>query len=256
MAPVTSLRLDEDLHVHSAFSDGRSSVEENIAAAWERGLWRLGCVDHVRRDTPWVPEFVAEVRRLEREAGMRLVAGVEAKLLDTKGSLDVPEGLRGVDRVYVADHRFPFEDTSLHPDEMRELLEQDRVSPSRAIAGLLRAYRGSLLQGHRVVLAHAFSVLPKVGLSEAELPAGELWRLAKAMRRVGAWLEVDERWRCPSRRVLSLFATAGVVLVSSSDSHTSAGVGRYEYVAEVAPVIQALAASARMPHRGWKAAGE
>ena len=53
-----------DLHVHSTFSDGRGTIEENIAAAEALGLGTLGCVDHVRVDTDWVPDYVAAVNRL------------------------------------------------------------------------------------------------------------------------------------------------------------------------------------------------
>ena len=52
-------RPDEDNHVHSTFSDGKGTIAENIAAAEAVGLKRLVCVDHVRLDTTYVPEFVA-----------------------------------------------------------------------------------------------------------------------------------------------------------------------------------------------------
>jgi histidinol phosphatase-like PHP family hydrolase len=43
--------LDEDFHVHSTFSDGESTLVENVRAARERALRTLCLVDHVRRDT-------------------------------------------------------------------------------------------------------------------------------------------------------------------------------------------------------------
>ena len=65
-----SRRFDEDFHVHSTFSDDAvSTLAENVRAARERGLRTLCLVDHVRRDTAWVPEFTAAVARLPGPAG-------------------------------------------------------------------------------------------------------------------------------------------------------------------------------------------
>ena len=51
----------EDWHVHSTFSDGTSTVAENVAQAGARGLTTLVLVDHVRRDSPWVADFAEAV---------------------------------------------------------------------------------------------------------------------------------------------------------------------------------------------------
>ena len=79
-----------DMHVHSTFSDGRDRIEDNIAECEELGLTALGCVDHVRVDTDWVPDYVAAVGRLRSETAVQLRCGIEAKLLDTTGALDLP----------------------------------------------------------------------------------------------------------------------------------------------------------------------
>ncbi len=38
----------QDMHVHSTFSDGRDTIEDNVAEAERLGLLELTCVDHVR----------------------------------------------------------------------------------------------------------------------------------------------------------------------------------------------------------------
>ncbi len=50
------------------------------------GLRALCLTDHVRRDTTWVPDFVAAVAEHRRGPGLRVLAGVEAKVLDTSGT--------------------------------------------------------------------------------------------------------------------------------------------------------------------------
>ncbi len=65
------MALDEDHHVHSAFSDDAvSTVAENVRAARDRGLRVLCLADHVRQASPWVPEFVAAVRELRPAPGI------------------------------------------------------------------------------------------------------------------------------------------------------------------------------------------
>ncbi|MFT7583509.1 MAG: putative metal-dependent phosphoesterase TrpH, partial [Myxococcota bacterium] len=57
MKRMLNLDLKEDMHVHSTWSDGKDTLEANIAMAGQRGLRRLACVDHVRADTSWVGAF-------------------------------------------------------------------------------------------------------------------------------------------------------------------------------------------------------
>ena len=50
---------------------------------------------------------------------MQLRCGIEAKLLDTTGALDLPGGIDGVDAIYAADHQVPLADGPTHPREVR-----------------------------------------------------------------------------------------------------------------------------------------
>jgi len=60
------IAFDEDFHVHSTFSDGASTLAENVRVARERRLRTLCLVDHVRADTAWLPDFVRPWRRTDR----------------------------------------------------------------------------------------------------------------------------------------------------------------------------------------------
>ena len=102
-----NVALDEDFHVHSTFSDGASTLAENVRAARERGLRTLCLVDHVRRDTRWLPEFTAAVDQYRGQPGLHVLAGVEAKILDTAGHLDLPPGLQTGRHRPGADRRSP-----------------------------------------------------------------------------------------------------------------------------------------------------
>ena len=217
--------LDEDHHVHSTFSDDAvSTVAENVRAARDRGLRVLCLADHVRQGSPWVPEFVAAVRGLRPAPGIEVLAGVEAKILNVAGELDLPPSLRGVDRVLIADHQYPGDHGPVPPQDMRDAIERRQCSAADVIDGLIAATLGALER------AHLFSLLPKMGLDEASVPGPALDHLAQGCVRAGARVEVNEKWACPSPRTIRALAAAGVPLVASTDSHDCATIGRYRRV--------------------------
>jgi putative hydrolase len=220
---MSGVPLDEDYHVHSTFSDdAHSTVAENVSAARERGLRTLCLADHVRRDSGWVPEFAAAVAASRGQAGPRVLAGVEAKILDSAGRLDLPPRLDGIDLVLIADHQFP---------GVRAALASGELDAAEAIERLCEATASALRATDRGrVLAHLFSLLPKIGLGEAMVPGPLLTRLATQAARTGALVEVNEKWACPSARTLAALVRAGVPVVAGSDSHHCRDVGVYRSV--------------------------
>ena len=230
---MSAVALDEDFHVHSTWSDdAHSTVAENLAAAAERGLRRLRLVEHVRRTSAWLPDYTVALTREARPAGLEVLTGVEVKILDTSGELDVPADLGSIDAIVVADHRFPGPDGPWSPRETRERLASG-LDGATALDLLVDALVAAMAHARRrraAQLAHCFSILPKVGLTEDDLTADQLDRWAEAAARTGTAVEVNEKWACPGPRALGVARAAGVALVASSDSHARADVGRYERV--------------------------
>ena len=235
-----NVALDEDFHVHSTFSDGASTLAENVQASRERGLRSVCLVDHVRRDTRWLPEFTAAVGQYRGQPGLRVLAGVEAKILDTAGHLDLPLDLQtvgGIDLVLIADHQFPADNGPVHPDELRAALEFGSMTSAEAIERLCQATASAATAQAAMaqtvtLLAHLFSLLPKIGLDEAMVPGALLTDLAKRVAHVGAMVEVNEKWSCPSARTVAAMADAGVLLVAGSDSHHCREIGVYHSVGQ------------------------
>jgi putative hydrolase len=236
---IAGVRLDEDYHVHSSISDDAvSTVEENLRAARERGLRTLCLAEHVRRDSTRVPEQVAAVAALPPVPGMRVLAGVEAKILDTDGRLDLPDDISGIDIVLIADHQFPAPGGPLSPREIRRMLDNEEVTAAEAVSLLVLATAAAAEAAAQRVgqasLAHLFSILPKIGLSEADVPADLLGHLVARTRQAGAHVEVNEKWACPSAQTLRAFAAAGVPIVASTDSHSCSDIGVYDRIRRIA----------------------
>ena len=85
----------------------------------------------------------------------------------------------------------------------------------------------------RALVAHLFSVLPKIGLDEEQVPLSLLNDLAKRAARAGALVEVNEKWSCPSARTALALASAGVHLVAGSDSHHCRDIAVYDSVRQI-----------------------
>lgn len=228
---------DEDHHVHSTFSDDAvSTPAENLAAADRAGLRVIRMVDHVRESTTYVPEFLAAVRALPRIESITVLTGVEAKILDADGTVDAPPQVLasigepgGPDRILLADHQFP---GPLGPWSPRATLERilGGLDPADVIEMLVAATMRAMQRVGPAQLAHPFSVLPKIGLSEDDVPDELLDALADVAIATGALVEVNEKWQCPGARVATRWRAAGVELVPSTDAHTEADVGAYDWV--------------------------
>lgn len=219
-----------DHHVHSTFSDDAvSTLAENVSAAHDAGLDVLRLVDHVRVSTTWVPEFVAAVGALTVPEGLTVVTGVEAKLLDTSGELDAPALPTGIDRILIADHQFPTSDGPIGPGAVRERLA-DGWRTEDALDTLVEALIAAMERYPGNQLAHCFSILPKVGLSEAQLGGERLAAWASTAARTDTLVEVNEKWGCPTPESLRALRQAGAALVASTDSHVATDVGRYDRV--------------------------
>lgn len=227
--------LGRDFHVHSTFSDdAESTLAENLDAAHDRGLAEIRMVEHVRRSTSWVPDFVAALAREKRRDGLVVHTGVEAKLLDATGRLDMPSSVSGIDTVLIADHQFPSpEGEPWTPTETRRRLAAGlsvRAALELLTTGLIKAMEST----PSAQLAHCFSILPKIGLDEDDLHDDHLERWADAAARTGTSIELNEKWHCPGSRAVAAAIAAGAELVAATDSHIASDVGRYDWVRGIA----------------------
>ncbi|WP_417541017.1 PHP domain-containing protein [Microbacterium maritypicum] len=232
--------LRGDHHVHSTFSDDAvSTLAQNVEAAASAGLTTLRLVDHVRRSTTWVPEYLAAVRALRVPDGLTVLTGVEAKILDVAGVLDVPPLPDGIDRILIADHQFPGVDGPLGPSAVRERIAAGWANDDvldqfvDALIATMRRYPGNQL-------AHCFSILPKIGLSDADVGAERTDAWARAAAETDTLVEVNEKWGCPGAGALAALRRAGATIVASTDSHDASEVGRYS---RILPLLDAGEAS-------------
>lgn len=221
-----------DWHTHSDWTDGADTIEAMADAAVAAGVHSWGLSDHVRHDSAWLPEYVSAVRALRRD-GLQISCGVETKIMDITGRLDLPSHLLGLDYLLIADHQFPGTEGPEHPTAVRDRIAAGQITPEAVVEQLVAATAAALrCSPLPATVVHPFSLLPKCGLDESLVTDELLDELAAACVAVDGAVEVNEKWRCPSSRVISGLHHRGVRLVAGSDAHRSADVGRYTYLHE------------------------
>ncbi len=147
-----------DYHVHSTFSDGVDDLDTMMGAAVRAGLTTVGFADHVRASTAWLPAYVEAIDRIRSSAAIPVWRGVESKILDTSGKLDLPADLSGIEYLAIADHQVPTRTGPVHPDEIRRRLESGALSAAEVMDALVdatvAAAKGAPVQ---VIVVHPFS---------------------------------------------------------------------------------------------------
>ena len=225
-----------DLHTHSMYSDGADTLETNLAAAIRNGVTVFGASDHVRRSTTWVAEYSDHVARIAASAPIEVRCGVEAKILDVSGRLDVPDRLGGVEYIAIADHRMPLETRSAHPQDVARAIDLGVTTRRQVLEMLVTATaKAARSAPRRPLIAHLFSILPKMGLQEISVPEDLVRWLGRELCTAGAMVEINEKWRCPGERTLEILRQERVAIVYGSDAHTAGQVGVFDWVRRTQP---------------------
>jgi putative hydrolase len=142
--------FNRDCQVHTSWTDGEHSSQEIIKAAEEIGLDTLAFTEHVREDSSFFKDFFKEIDDLRQGSSVRIFIGVECKVMDKDGRLDIsPSDYAIAEIVLGSVHRIPYEGKFVSP---RELGQEKTVEEEFR-------YTMAMLQGGQMdVLAHPFGM--------------------------------------------------------------------------------------------------
>lgn len=148
------------MHLHTKYSDGLNSVEEMVECAVELGLKKICFTDHVRVDSEWVNDYYNTVAALGKQYSDKLtiLCGVEAKLTDFEGNLDLPEINNKIIKV-AAIHRIPTGDGNyIRKNEIEN-------NKDHSFSCWMNTIRGINKNKGIDRIAHPFSLLPYFGIT-------------------------------------------------------------------------------------------
>lgn len=102
-----------EYHCHTIYSDGKSTMEENVKFAIEMGLEKIGISDHGYKHKGFgvkykdYPKMKSEIESLrEKYPQIKILLGVEANILDDKGNIDVDDYIRKYVDYVIAGYHF------------------------------------------------------------------------------------------------------------------------------------------------------
>lgn len=204
-----------DMHMHSTFTDGEGSVEEIARTAIERGLSRIAITDHVRKDSIYVPDYFEEIDRISARCGIEILKGVEAKVENFSGSVDVHADVRQkADLVIASVHRFPIG---------RKLYAANKFEKEIAQTIEMELAYAAVCAGACDVLGHPGGMSLK---AHNEFPLEYFEELMKVCSSNDVIFEVSSAYHKPiASQLIPLLQKYNPLVSFSSDAHTLDRIG-------------------------------
>lgn len=205
-----------DYHMHSSYSnDGKNSPEEIVKYCIEKSYFEICIVDHIRKNTEWVPKFANEIRNLKKRYAKRIkiLSGIEANVIDLDGNIDAkPEFVGQVDFVCAAFHRIPASDGFLSTEEIIS-------KPQHALFNWYIAMKSAITNPYVSKIAHPTAILKRYGIFVPKDYKREISKLAATNNKV---FEFNSRYCVPDYEFLQYLKRYGVQIDFGSNSHSIA----------------------------------
>jgi perosamine synthetase len=150
--------INFDFHMHTSQTDGENTPEEMIAQAKELNLGSILFSEHVNETTTWYGEFKQKISELrEKDSGIKILIGMEAKSIDFEGTLGVPkEAVENSEIIIGSVHRYPDGNGGLIPLEDLPSMGEEKVAEIEFKLAM------GILKNKRVdILGHPFGVYSK-----------------------------------------------------------------------------------------------
>jgi putative hydrolase len=201
-----------DLHVHTRYSDGQSTVKEYLEFAKDHGYKAICFTDHVDFTTTWYDSF-ADMITNERTKydGMDVCYGLEVRAKDRDGSLNAPEKI--IDRaemVIGVIHSIPSADG--HGKHKPEEFSREELLELEYSISL------SLLENNAVsVLGHPMGNYEKL---YGAIPQAYYRDLIQKAKKEGKAIEINSKYTNDFKGFLDLCMTLDPLVSLGSDAHS------------------------------------
>ncbi len=224
-------RITADYHTHTQYSrglvfyiHGKGTIEENVAAASERGLQTIGITDHGPghifyglnlRSLPKIREDIANAQK--KYPAVKIELGVEANIINTKNGLDVPKDVISL---------FDYINAGYHHgvpkgNMIRNPIYSSGHYPSGSVAHLRTTNTEMAV---RAIYENNIRVLTHPG----DKGPFDIVEIAKACEKRDTLLEINDRHTHLSAEEIRMTMDYDVSYVLSSDAHRPEEVGRFE----------------------------
>lgn len=212
--------LTADMHTHTVYSHGKGTVEDNVRAAIEKGLKRIGVADHGPKHLffPVKWDALLQLRRdvdsMNKKYGsdIEVLMGIEANLLGD-GLTDVPEDDSLFDYVLLGYHKGAFPVDAISRGWTRNILFKQNAAR--------HGERNAMAYAHAMDNTKKLFAITHPGIYiPVNIPL-----LAQEAAKHGVALEINESHFNATIKDLQAMKAAGAKLLISSDAHRPGRVG-------------------------------
>lgn len=206
-----------DFHIHTWYSDGKSSIAEYVDAAARRGYAGICFTDHVDFTTGWFRAYADEISQNKKTAGdLEIYRGIEVRAGDRDGGLNAPAEIVDEAEVVIGVvHSIPSEDgkgKQAPSDFPRERLLEIEFEISL-----------NLLGNDRVsVLGHPMSNYEKL---YGPVPEGYYREIIAKAKATGRAIEINAKYKNDFAGFLRMCLEADPFVSLGSDAHSLSELG-------------------------------
>jgi putative hydrolase len=222
------MRIYADYHTHTKYSHGKGTIRENVEAAVEKGLEEVAISDHGPNSAFWgikslqtLDQIIEEIAKVQADfPQIKILAGVEANIISTRGDLDVPlKDLRKLDIKMAGVHLqiIPASLRDGYSITAKNLLAQftKRTSPRTRTENTKTVIEAIYRNPLDVITHPGF----RVNIDTVEL--------AKACAKMGTAMEINTSHDTVTVEYLKIGKREGAKFMMGSDAHTPDRVGDF-----------------------------
>lgn len=216
-----------DYHTHTKYSrngHGKSTIEENVKIAVQKGLKEIGITEHgfahmffgVRKRN--IKKMRAEIDRLNKIYPIKIYLGIEANLISSNGDIDLtPEENKWFDYVVMGYHK------AAKPKNLREYFKfflpnthaykHDKYT-QKIVDANTNAYIKAIQKNRINIISHLGSKMKVDPL-----------KVAEECKKHGVLVELNARRLCFSADETKKLVDMGTMFLLDSDAHRCQRVG-------------------------------
>ena len=221
------MRVIADYHTHTLYSHGRGSIEDNVRAALDRGLKIIGITDHGPghffigvRGEPAFRRMKKEIEKMRyKYPDIEILFGVEANIVDTDGTIDVPLTIRReLDILLVGYHKMV----------MPRSTAAAMLGIKNFVAGWTGCTGETLRRKNTAAITAAVRRYPIDAITHPGLQVDiDTTELAHVCTEHGTALEINSSYGEKLDGYIKAALTTDAMMVINSDAHTPDRVGDF-----------------------------
>ena len=219
--------LESDLHTHTIYSHGKGTIEDNVLAAREKGITKLGITDHGpahvtygldRNKYAEIREEINMFNNLFPE--MEILFGIEANILGAEGRIDVKSKELSLFDYVCAGYHYG----SIGGGTFKGLVNWAHNYFARTHQ---RATKAQIRYNTATIVAALEKYPIKFLTHPGDKAPVDLLEIAAVCAKVGTLIEINTWHESLSVEDIKMMMIADIKFIVSSDAHTPDRVGDY-----------------------------